>query len=120
MMSVERYKQLDKLSKPKKHKYNAKQTIIDGIKFPSKKEADYYRKLKIQQSKGEIARFHRQVIFDLPGSIKYLCDFMIIYHDPNYHFDNVEYVDVKGYMTPVSKLKIKQCEEIYNIEIKIV
>jgi hypothetical protein len=105
--------------KAKFSKYKAIPTKVDGIRFHSKKEAEYYKKLKDQQSKGEIARFHRQVVFDLPGGIKYLCDFEVIKKDP-YGFEWIEYVDVKGYMTQVAKIKIKQVEDIYGIEIKLI
>ena|ERR1700722_19227856 len=114
-MTIAQYKQFDKLKKPKKHKYNAKQTIIDGIKFPSKKEAEYYKDLKIQKQNGNIEYFLRQVPFHLPGNIKYLCDFMIVDVCNRIHF-----IDVKGRDTPMSKLKRKQCEQIYGIEIEVV
>lgn len=103
----------------KKSKYRAVPTKIDGIRFHSKKEARYYQELVLKQSRGEIARFHRQVIFDLPGGIKYLVDFMVI-NNCRMAFDLIEYIDVKGYMTQVSKIKIKQVEDIYGIEIKLV
>jgi len=116
-ISVESYRQIFK----KKSKYHNKITQVDGIKFSSIKESQYYIVLKDMVKKGEIIRFHRQVIFDLPAC-KYVCDFMLIFPD-----GHVEYHEVKGgdgkkniFMTPVGKLKLKQCEEIYKIEIKII
>src|ERR1044072_3582420 len=100
------------------HKYNAKQTIVDGIKFPSKKEAEYYTKLKFSKQQGQLLYFLRQVPFHLPGNVKYLADFMVVYHDPHYHFDTIEYIDVKGKDTPMSKLKRKQVKDLYGVEIK--
>lgn len=102
------------------HKYNAKQTIIDGIKFPSKKEANFYQTLKIRKANKEISGFHRQVIFDLPGGIKYLCDFMIIYYQSMTKDSCIEYIDVKGRDTPISKLKRKQVLDLYGVKITIV
>ncbi len=98
-----------------KHKYNAKPTTIDEIKFPSKKEAAYYQKLKFAQKSGELLFFLMQVPFKLPGNITYRADFMEFWKD-----GNAKVVDVKGFMTPVSQLKIKQIEDLYNIEIHIV
>jgi Protein of unknown function (DUF1064) len=121
-MTIDQYKQLassNSKGRAKFSKYKAVPTKVDGIRFHSKKEAEYYKKLKDQQSNGEIARFHRQVIFDLHGGIKYLCDFEVIKKDP-YGFEWIEYVDVKGYMTQVAKIKIKQVEDIYGIEIKLI
>lgn len=102
-----------------KHKFNAKPTTIDGIRFPSKKEAAYYQKLKDRQEKGEISRFHRQILFDLPGGIRHYVDFMVIQENFT-GASYIEYIEVKGRDTPLGKMKRKQCEEIYGIEIKVV
>lgn len=117
MITSTQYKQL---GKPKPSKYKAKPTTVDGYRFHSIKEANYYKKLKDQQSKGEIARFHPQCTFLLPGGIKHHCDFMVIYHDQYNHTDYIEYHEVKGRDTPIGKLKRKQCEQIYGIEIKVI
>lgn len=105
----------------KKSKYYNKHTEVDGIKFSSVKESHYFIKLKEMVKSGELIRFHRQVIFDLPAT-KYVCDFMLIYAD-----GHIEYHEVKGgdgktniFMTPIGKLKLKQAEEIYKVEIKII
>jgi hypothetical protein len=116
MISINEYKKLV----PKKNKYKANPTTIDGIRFQSKKEAQYYQKLKKDQSDRLIKYFLMQIPFRLPGNTKYLLDFMVVYHDPHYYMEYIEYIDVKGYMTPVSKIKIKQVEDIYGIEIKLV
>ena len=98
-----------------KSKYNAKITEVDGIKFPSLLEANYYSKLKVQQRVGEVLYFLMQVPFKLPGNITYRVDFQI------FHLDgSVEYVDTKGYLTQVSANKIKQVEALYPIKINIV
>lgn len=117
MITINEYKQL---GNTKKSKYKAIPTTIDGIRFHSKKEAEYYKKLKIQQSKGEIARFHRQILFDLPGKIKHYVDFEVIYPAYCINYHHIEYVEVKGKDTPIAKLKRKQCEDIYGIEIKVI
>lgn len=98
-----------------KHKFNAKRTEIDNIKFDSKKEAQYYSTLKLQQRAGEVIFFLRQVPFHLPGNTKYVCDFQVFYSD-----GTVKFVDVKGVETAMFKLKKKQVEELYPIQIDIV
>lgn len=50
-----------------RNKFNAVKTIVDGIKFDSKKEANYYIVLKERLRKGEISCLKRQVNFDLHG-----------------------------------------------------
>lgn len=98
-----------------RHKFNAKPTINDGIRFDSKKEANYYQQLKTLKQTGCILFFLRQVPFHLPGNTKYVCDFQIFYTD-----GTVEFVDAKGMQTDTFKLKKKQVEDLYPIEIKIV
>lgn len=98
-----------------RNKYGSTRTVVDGINFDSKKEAGYYTRLKLLQKAGEVAFFLRQVPFDLPGKIKYRCDFQVFYKD-----GKIEFVDVKGYMTKQSRDKIKQTEALYPVKIKVV
>jgi Protein of unknown function (DUF1064) len=103
-----------------KSKYRAKITEVDGIKFASKLEADRYKQLKLLKASGEVCYFLRQVPFDLPGGAVYRCDFMVIYpFGPLSWAQHTEFEDCKGYMTPLSKLKIKQVEALYPVKIKI-
>lgn len=111
-MTLSEYRKLLAGKPKKKNKYNAKITEVDGIKFHSRLEANYYSDLKLRQRAGDILHFHRQVIFDLPGSTRYLCDFMIIYPD-----NRIEYVDTKGRDTSESRLKRRQVLDLYNIDI---
>lgn len=92
-----------------KSKYNNQKTIVDGIKFDSKKEATRYQELKLLQSSGKIAELRLQVPFmlvpatDEERAVKYIADF--VYLDINAGQMIVE--DVKGYRTDVYKLKRK-------------
>lgn len=56
--------------KPKKNKYNAKKTVIDGIRFDSKKEGHRYRELKLQQKAGYISNLELQPEFVLQEKFK--------------------------------------------------
>lgn len=95
-----------------KHKFRAKPTESDGIKFSSKKESLRYNMLKILQAKGDVLFFLRQTPFHLPGNTKYVCDFLVFWTD-----GNVTIEDVKGMKTPMYILKKKQVEDMYPIEI---
>lgn len=97
------------------HKFRAKPQICDEKRFDSKKERDYYLKLKGSQKNGDLIFFLRQVPFDLPGKVKYRADFMEFWDN-----GEVKVVDVKGYMTETAKIKIKQVKDLYNIDIQIV
>lgn len=99
-------------------KYHARKTVIDGITFDSKKEADYYCELKMLKLAGVVASFERQVPFELQPkykkcgktvrAIRYLADFVVAYAD-----GHTEVVDVKGVRTEVYKLKRKILEYRY-------
>ena len=97
---------LAELEKPKKKfKYRNIKVVVDGIKFDSKKEADYYGKLKMKEKAGLISDLKLQVKFKLL-SFSYIADFV--------YFDNeklrLEVVDVKSNITrrlPVYRMKKK-------------
>lgn len=108
------------------NKYNARKTIIDGIKFDSRKEAKRYVELKEMERKGLIRDLNLQVPFELIPSftifvdgkirkrrnIRYIADFV--------YFENDKEVveDVKGRKTDVYKLKKKLFEYVYHMTIK--
>lgn len=91
-----------------RHKYSAVKTECDGIRFASKKEAAYYRKLKMLRQDGQVIQFLRQMPFHLPGNTRYVCDFLVFYADGTSAF-----IDVKGCETSEFKLKKKQVEALY-------
>jgi len=101
--------------KKKKHKFHARQTIVDGIKFSSKKEARHYLNNKLRIEAGDLLFQLRQVPLHLPGNTRLVIDFIEFCTDGSVHF-----VDTKGYQTEVFKLKRRQVEELYPIEIEVI
>lgn len=97
-----------------RHKFGARPTEVDGIRFDSKKEARYFQKLRIREAAGEVLFFLRQVPFHLPGGVRYVVDFQEFHADGTVHF-----VDVKGMETPEFKAKKKQVEALFPITIEI-
>lgn len=97
------------------HKYKAKRTEIDGISFPSILESKYYQKLKLRLAAKDIKYFLRQVPIHLPGNVKLVVDFLVFEND-----GSIRYIETKGMMTPIAKMKIKQAEALYPIKIEIV
>ena len=77
-------------------------TEIDGIKFDSKAEAEYYFELKLRERAGQIKILEIQpAVYMTDARILYRADFLI-------EEDGVKkYIDVKGVETPVFKLKKK-------------
>lgn len=104
--------------KPKKSKYGAVKTEIDGIKFDSKHEAKRYQELRLLEQAGEITNLRLQVPFELiPKSkygmpIRYIADFT--YNDLN---GQLIVEDAKGVKTPVYRLKRRLMAELKGIEI---
>ena len=106
--------QFKALKKPR-NKFNAIKTVVDGITFASKAEAEYYRQLKNSQSIGTISYFLRQVPFTLPGGTRYIVDFMIVHRN-----GTISYVDVKGQTLASFVRSKKQVEALYPVEITVV
>lgn len=98
-----------------RHKFGAKPTLKDDIRFDSKLESRYYDKLKLFQKCGELLFFLRQVPLHLPGNTKYVVDFVEFWAD-----GEVKFTDVKGVETKEFILKKKIVEELYPITINVV
>lgn len=114
----------------RRHKYNAKQTVIDGIKFSSKAEAGYYNRLKLLKKSGEIKDFEMQVEYvlvdrfehptrkrkdgmpSIVSKISLVVDFVVIDKDGQQYV-----IDVKGMRTPVFNMKAKMFMDKYQIPI---
>jgi hypothetical protein len=97
-------------------KYNAKRTTVGDQVFDSMKEARRWSALRLLERAGRIRHLERG--FDLPFVVagrtlfKYRPDFL-------YFEDDVRIVeDVKGFRTPVYRLKKKIIEAAYNIQIR--
>lgn len=99
-------------------KYHNSKTVIDGIRFDSKKEAKRYLELKILEKAGVIKDLRRQVPYVIINksrygrAIKYVADFVY------YEGDKLVVEDVKGVRTPVYKLKKRLMAERFGIEVK--
>ena len=95
------------------HKFNAVRTEVSGVKFPSKKEARYYEKLLLRQKAGDVLFFLRQVPFHLPGNVRYVIDFVTFEKNGTVHF-----IDVKGFKTSEYRMKKRQVEALFPVEIE--
>ena len=97
-----------------KHKFGATACERNSIKFPSKLERSCYDWLIGMKKRGKIRMFLRQIPFDLPGGSKHFVDFCIFTET------DVLFVEAKGRDLPVGKLKRKQAEELYDVDIHVV
>ena len=120
-------------------KYGNRKTVVDGITFDSKKEANRFRELQLLERAGKITALQRQVKYVLiptqrefsneiykkgahqghfkPGQVlekecSYIADFAYI-QDGAYVVE-----DTKGVRTEAYKIKWKLMLERYGIQIK--
>jgi hypothetical protein len=97
-------------------KYRAVPTEVDGIKFPSKKEATRWQQLRLLERAGQISQLTRQVPYDLFVNGKKVCRYV---SDFNYYEgDQLVVEDSKGMPTPTYRLKKKLMDAVYNIQIR--
>lgn len=106
--------------KPKKKaKYRSLKAEVDGHKFHSRKEAKRYGELNALLMAGEIHCLAMQVPYEVYVKQKMVCkwvaDFVYLVYDGKTKKQIVE--DVKGFRTPLYKLKKKLVEAFYDIEI---
>lgn len=92
---------------------------LKGTTYMSKLEMNYRKKLDILTKAvgaDKVFLIEEQVPFDCIVNGKkicrYLLDFKVTYKD------RVEYVDVKGVVTPIYRIKKKLVEALYGITIK--
>ena len=101
------------------NKYKNKKVEVDGVKFDSKHEAEYYLYLKKLKKEGKIKDFGLQHKFELQPSFKkygkthraitYTVDFAI-YHNNG----EVEYIDVKGMETQQGVMRKKMFDYLFD------
>lgn len=99
------------------NKYRNIPTIIDGVKFASRKEARRYQELRLLERAGAISELELQPKYDLTiNGVKigrYIGDFK--------YREGVcgKYIleDVKGIRTPIYKMKAKLVKALHGVEI---
>jgi hypothetical protein len=116
-----------RLNAKPRHKYGAKPIVIDGIRFASQKEGRRYSELKLLEKAGAVSGIELQPEFPLYAWStiakqathigKYVADFRYVLRCPSGLLTDV-IEDVKGFKTPVYRLKKKMAEAIYGIEIR--
>jgi len=117
-LSREQFRTLS--AKPKRSKFGAVRTTVDGITFASKLEAARWGQLKLLERAGEIRQLRRQVRHQLIGYTgepvcAYVSDF-----DYVTRFGLPVTEDTKGVITPVFRIKSKLFAQQMGREIQIV
>ena len=101
-------------------KYRAIRTMVDGIYFDSKREANRYSELKMMEKAGIINSLKLQPEFKCVVNGKKVCtykaDFEYLIVDDIGPQGQIGYYiveDVKGFKTPVYRLKKKLVEALF-------
>lgn len=106
-----------KLKAAKRHKYGVapkEQRTVGGLVFASKKEAEFYKKLMLLKRGGKVKSIRLQPVFVMKQiDTSYVADFRVTWDD------GTETVyDVKGFCTPVYRLK-RKCMAHFYPDVKI-
>ena len=102
----------------------AQPTVIDGHRFPSKKEAQEYTDLKLRESAGDISHLQIQVTFPLviddiaifPRG--YVADFTFLERQKDRETWKLVVADAKGVKTDVYQIKKRLMLAIWGITIR--
>lgn len=100
----------------RKSKFRAKRTEINGIVFASKKEAHRYAALWLMARSGEISNLELQPKFPIVVNGKKVCTYIADFRYQNKQGDTIV-EDVKGFLTPVYRLKRKLMFAVFGINI---
>lgn len=94
-------------------KYRAKRAIVDGISFASTKESERYCELKLLELSGKIRELELQPRFPMVINCAKICTYIADFK--YYDVEKKDYVveDVKGFKTPIYKLKKKLLLALY-------
>ena len=100
--------------KVEKHYYtNARKSIYNGKIYDSNFEAGFARELDLRKKAGDIKDWEQQVNLDLIVNGYKVCtyriDFVVHHND-----GTTEYIECKGYPTPVWRLKWKLFEALFG------
>lgn len=106
-----------------RHKYGAKATTVDGIRFASKFESERYGYLKSLERAGVIRSLQLQPRYKLAVNgiliCTYVADFSYEREGTDGNWTSVV-EDAKGVETPEFKLKKKLMQAVLDIEINVV
>lgn len=103
-----------------RNKFANKKTVVDGMVFDSKKEAERWRQLALMEAAGEINDLQTQVRFPFVVNGQRVCSYVadFMYYDTRTLKRVVE--DVKSPPTrknPTYRLKFKLFRALYGFEI---
>lgn len=101
---------------PRRHKYNAVPTVVDGVRFASKREATRYMILKHLEREGKIHSLQLQPRFQLRVNGELICTYVADFRYEQGASVIIE--DAKGVKTAAYLLKKKLLHACFGITIR--
>lgn len=96
-------------------KFGNTKIVVDGQKFDSRREADRWGILRLEEACGNIKDLERQFRYRMELNGVKICDYLC---DFRYSRNGVVVVeDAKGFKTPVYRLKKKMMKAFHGIDI---
>ncbi len=119
-LTAAEFRALPRAEHGKPNRYRNVPTVVDGIRFDSRKEAARWGELKLLERAGEISRLERQVAIPIIVSGVRVCDYIAdaVYHD---HDGKLVVEDVKSPITrkdAVYRLKRKLIGAVHQIVVR--
>lgn len=111
----------------KARKYGNRKTVVDGVTFDSKREAEYWHQLCLQQRAGLIFDLRRQVTFELAPGVKFagakraqpalrlIVDFVYRTRAGQQVLE-----DVKGVVTAAFTIKRHLLKAVHGLEVRLI
>lgn len=99
------------------NKYHARRTVVDGIAFDSIAESRRYSELRLMQSAGELNCLELQPSFDLVVNGHKVGVYRADFSYRRVPTGELVVEDVKGFKTPLYRLKAKMMRAIHGIEV---
>ena len=93
-----------------------RRTVVDGIAFDSAAEARRYQELRLLERAGEISGLELQPRYPLEVNEQLVTTYFADFRYLDHGIEVVE--DVKGWRTPVYRLKKKFMKAVYGIEVR--
>lgn len=118
-MALRNPEQVVLLKKKRRTKYGNKKVVTrDGLKFDSRKEYERFLRLRQSASCGGISDLELQPRFELTVNGIIICTYVADFQYFDCHTGHRVIEDVKGFKTPVCKLKKKLMRAILGVEVK--
>ena len=120
-MSAAEFRAIQKAGQPERpSKYHNKKTTVDGIKFDSKREAQFYSSLKQLERAGQVSQIELQKRYPLAVNGHAVCSYFadFAFHDAIQ--DRYRVVDIKGVVTKDFSIKRKLMRAIHGIEVEVI